>query len=508
MFVTEETCLPCHNNLVTRSGQDVSIGSDWQVSMMAHSSKDPYWQASVRREVLAHPEAKEEIQDECAACHMPMARFRAKASGRKGKIFAHLPVGPGGGHANRLAEAGVSCTMCHQIQEEGLGEERSFTGGFVVDAAQPLGGREIFGPFDVDPGRTRLMQSAAEYRPAKAEHVQRSELCASCHTLYTHTRGAGGEVVGELPEQVPYLEWRHSAYRDTRSCQSCHMPTLDGPMHLTGVLGQQRPDFSRHVFRGGNFFMLNMLNRYRAALGVKATTAGLTESSRRTTEHLETAAATVSFDSVRVREGRLVADVLIENLAGHKLPTAYPSRRAWLHVTVRDAEGEVVFESGAIRPDGSIAGNDNDEDPDRYEPHHERITAPEQVQIYEAIMADTEGDVTTGLLSAIRFVKDNRVLPRGFDKTTAPEDIAVQGAAFEDGDFVGARDRVRYAAAIDPGTGPFRVEAELVYQPIAFRWAENLLEQQAPEIDRFVDYYGSMSESSSKVLASAVQRVR
>jgi hypothetical protein len=352
------------------------------------------------------------------------------------------------------------------------------------------------------------MQSAAEYRPAKAEHVQRSELCASCHTLYTHTRGAGGEVVGELPEQVPYLEWRHSAYRDTRSCQSCHMPTLSGPMHLTGVLGQRRPDFSRHVFRGGNFFMLNMLNRYRAALGVKATTAGLTESSRRTSEHLKSAAATVSFESVRVREGRLVADVLIENLAGHKLPTAYPSRRAWLHVTVRDAEGEVVFESGAIRPDGSIAGNDNDEDPDRYEPHHERITEPEQVQIYEAIMADTEGDVTTGLLAAIRFVKDNRVLPRGFDKATASEDIAVQGAAFEDDDFVGARDRVRYAAAIDPGTGPFRVEAELVYQPIAFRWAKNLLEQQAPEIDRFVDYYDSMSESSSKVLASAVQRVR
>ena len=39
--------------------------------------------------------------------------------------------------------------------------------------------------------------------------------------------------------------------------------------------------------------------------------------------------------------------VAVENLAGHKLPTAYPSRRVWLHVTVLDGP-DVVFESGAI----------------------------------------------------------------------------------------------------------------------------------------------------------------
>ena len=57
---------------------------------------------------------------------------------------------------------------------------------------------------------------------------------------------------------------------------------------------------------------------------------------------------------------RLAFDVVVENLAGHKLPTAYSSRRAWLHVLVRDGAGRAAFESGAPRPDGSIAGNDND----------------------------------------------------------------------------------------------------------------------------------------------------
>ena len=56
-----------------------------------------------------------------------------------------------------------------------------------------------------------------------------------------------------------------------------------------------------------------------------------------------------------------MAEISIENLGGHKLPTAYPSRRVWLHLTVRDSRGNALFESGALHPDGSIEGNDNDE---------------------------------------------------------------------------------------------------------------------------------------------------
>ena len=36
------------------------------------------------------------------------------------------------------------------------------------------------------------------------------------------------------------------------------------------MLGQPRAGVSRHTFVGGNFFMLRMLNRYRAELGVVA----------------------------------------------------------------------------------------------------------------------------------------------------------------------------------------------------------------------------------------------
>ena len=118
--------------------------------------------------------------------------------------------------------------------------------------------------------------------------------------------------------------------------------------------------------------------------------------------------------------GRLEADVLVRNLGGHKLPTAYPSRRVWLAVTVENGAGRLVFSSGQVEATGAIAGNDNDQDGSRVEPHYCEIRSEDQVQIYEAIMATPAGTVTTGVLSAVSYVKDNRLLPRGFDKRTVP----------------------------------------------------------------------------------------
>ena len=124
--------------------------------------------------------------------------------------------------------------------------------------------------------------------------------------------------------------------------------------------------------------------------------------------------------------------VVVENLTGHKLPTGYPSRRAWLHVTVRDRFGRPAFESGAATPTGAIAGNDHDTDGIRYEPHYEEIRSTDQVQIYESVMVDGEGAPTTGLLRGVRYAKDNRLLPRGFNKETASADVAIHGGAVAD----------------------------------------------------------------------------
>lgn len=501
LFRTAGACMACHNGLVTADGEDVSIGTDWRASIMANSSRDPYWQAAVRREVLDHPVAQAEIEAECSTCHMPMAHVQARAQGSQPEVFAHLPVHEASSEMDRLAADGVSCTTCHQITSARLGSPESFTGGFVVDSETGVGERRIFGPFEVDDGRATVMRSASNFRPTEASHLQSSELCATCHTLYTNARGPGGEIIGELPEQVPFLEWRHSAYRDEQSCQSCHMPVVEDTMAISSVLGQPRAGFSRHVFRGGNFFMLRMLNRYRDELGVEALPNELDVSADRTVRHLQESSAHVQVDGARVDGGKLVVDVAIENRAGHKLPTAYPSRRAWIHFVARDADGSIVFESGAPQPDGLIKGNDNDVDPARFEPHYTEILSEDHVQIYEAILAGPDGKVTTGLLTAVRYIKDNRLLPRGFDKLTAEADIAVQGGAVQDDDFDDAGDRIRYVVDLAGRRGPFDVTVELWYQPIGFRWAQNLAPYDAAETKRFVRYYDAMSTASGLILA-------
>jgi hypothetical protein len=499
-FQTGAECMACHNGLTTSAGEDVSIGVSWRASMMAHSSRDPYWQGAVRREAIDHPEHAAAIEDECSICHMPMTTYPARVAGGLGKVFAHLPIGRA---TDPLAADGVSCTVCHQITDERLGSPESFTGGYVLNVASPDGPQPMFGPFEVDEGRTHVMRSATGLTPTEALHIRRSELCATCHTLFTQALDAQGRAVGRLPEQVPFLEWQHSAYNKERSCQDCHMPPVAEPTPIVSVLGEPREGLSRHTFLGGNFFMLRMLNRYRDDLGVTAPPHELEAAAMATERQLRADTATLRIADALRTGANATFTVIVRNLTGHKLPTGYPSRRAWLHVTARDAAGTVLFESGAVAATGAIAGNANDEDAGRYEPHYAEIRSADQVQIYESVMVDSNGAPTTGLLKGVRYAKDNRLLPRGFDKSTASADVAVHGEAAADADFLSGGDGVRYTVDVSRAQGPVTVEAELRFQTISFRWARNLSTYASVETKRFTSYYDSMAHGTSLAIAHA-----
>jgi hypothetical protein len=503
LFAHSGDCQACHNGLVTPAGEDVSIGTAWRATMMANSSRDPYWQAAVRRETLDHPSHAADIQDECAGCHMPMSTRISRASGRKGTLFDHLPLGaPDAPELGRFAADGVSCTVCHQIAPDGLGTRDSFNARFTVTAPAADGIRRIFGPFEVDSGRQTIMRSVTGYEQVEGPHIQESELCASCHTLITSAFGPDGQVVGSLPEQMNYQEWRHSDFRRERSCQSCHMPRTPGPIHAASVLGDERDSLARHTFVGGNAHMLRLLNRFRDELGVTALPSELEAAAAATVRQLQHETATLSLTTPQREAGRLVFDVGVTTLAGHKFPTGYPARRTWLHVVVTDDRGTTLFESGAVSEAGMIDGNAADTDGGIYEPHYDEITRPDQVQVYETVLGDRQGAPTTGLLTATQYLKDNRLLPRGFDKVTADAEIAVYGSAREDASFQGGGDRVRYAVPLPDGRR-VRVAVELRYQAIGYRWATNLMQYDAPEPKRFASYYRATAPGSTVVVATA-----
>ena len=501
MFQTSDRCVACHNGMSTTHGEELSIGFDWSSSMMANSARDPYWQASVRKEVSDHPESRLKIEDECAVCHMPIPRYEAKLTGRPVSVFAHLPL-------NHLVAKspsdGVTCSICHQITPQHLGTPESYNGNFVIASAAADGAHAEYGPYEIGPGLQQVMRSSTGgLQPQNGIQVRSSELCATCHTLITAALGDHGEVVGQLPEQMPYQEWLHSDLKDKQTCQSCHMPAVEAEVPITRVLGENRAGVRRHQFVGANFLMQRLPGRYHDELDVAAAPQDMSEAADRTIRFLQAESASISLSTPRLRGDRLEEDVTVKNRGGHKLPTAFPSRRVWLHLTVKDSNQRILFESGALREDGSIAGNDNDADPARYEPHYSEIRSADQVQIYEAILQGTQGGVTTGLLAAIGYAKDNRLLPSGFDKANAPPEIAIHGEALHDPNFSDQGHRIRYSMEVGKPTGPLELTAELWYQPIGFRWASNLKPYPAAETQTFSAFFDSMTKGNAVVLATA-----
>ncbi|MGD8601945.1 MAG: hypothetical protein PVF19_11395, partial [Gemmatimonadota bacterium] len=63
-------------------------------------------------------------------------------------------------------------------------------------------------------------------------------------------------------------------------------------------------------------------------------------------------------------------------------------------------------------------------------------------------------------------------------------------------------DRVRYAVPVGSAAGPLTVRAELWFQPIGYRWADNFDGYGTFETERFLRYYREMAESSATLVAS------
>ena len=514
-FVGSGRCALCHGNLADREDRDMSITNHWRSTMMANAAKDPFWQAKVESETSRNPAIKQVIEEKCVACHMPMAwrQFnidkQAYESG-SGDTPYDAFIKPTN-QLNSAAMDGVSCSLCHQIEDQGLGTKDNFSGKFIIDAEIPAPQRPHFGPYKETVPEP--MQTSIGYKPLYSAHTNDSALCATCHTLYTPYLDSAGNIAGEFPEQTPYLEWLHSEYGEplgtrhdiseqvgkVRLCQECHMPhsqsggvliAMPAPKEST-----EKDHFSQHHFVGGNILLLNMMQDNIDPLGITASTEKITDTKKRAADQLQRQSANLFLHGGAISKDTLTVAVAVENQVGHKLPTGFPSRRAWLHLVVQDGAGAVLFESGKPQADGIIMGDDGDEK-NLFEPHYDVISQQDQVQIYESVMQNTDGEVTHTLLRGAGYIKDNRLLPKGFDKKTAAADIAVRGAAAADENFTGGSDLVTYRIPVGNQSGPFTITAELLYTPVSHSFMQDLTQDASlPRVDRFVKLYSEADKT-------------
>jgi hypothetical protein len=270
------------------------------------------------------------------------------------------------------------------------------------------------------------------------------------------------------------------------------MPAAEGKVPTSNMAGKPKGPFMQHYFVGGNAYMIQMLSQHWDDLQVTASSDQFKDTLSRISDQLSTRTASVVIEEAQLTDSQLNVGILVESQVGHKFPAGFPSRRAWLHLVVYDGNDGVIFDSGSFDELGKISGNDNDLDASKYEAHYEVIEDPEQVQIYEAIINNVDNEVTTTLLRGSGYLKDNRLLPSGFDAGVANEDIQVRGAAAQDTDFTGGSDKIRYMVDVGDIELPLTVNVELLYQSISYRWAQNLDEYRDQEPEQFIEYYLSV----------------
>ncbi len=503
LFTGSGNCSLCHHLLYDSQGTSLSIKDDWRATMMANAATDPFWQAKVSSEIAHHPALKKIIEKKCLACHMPMAEIEALQAG--------LPVGLYPGFTdpdNKLHTAamdGVSCSLCHQIKPDKLGQPESFSGQYVLDKKTKKPARLIYGPFP-NP-ETRTMRTSVGYETTYSSPLAKSAFCAPCHTLYTPYLDAKGEIAGDFPEQTPFLEWLASDYShgsNALSCQKCHMQTVSGsiktanfaPRHVKG-----RQNFAKHYFVGGNSTMLGLLGDNVANLNLTAASSNFDQTRQRTIRQLQEDTAKLDIINKEIKNGFLKVKIRLETMTGHKFPTGIPGRRAWLHFMVIDGSGRIVFESGKVDKQGNISGNDNDIDPHQYEPHYDLISRTDQVQIYETIMANSDGVLTYTLLRAAGYLKDNRLSPAGFKKENVKDDIKVYGKAALDANFNDGSDIITYRVPVS-GSGEVFVKAELLYDTVSPAFINDLRKDKTDVIHSFLAAW-EKADKSAVVVATA-----
>lgn len=501
-FWSSGRCAGCHGYdpdglaSVDEDGNDVNVVDDWRSTMMANSARDPFWRAKVSHEVLVNPGHQVALEDKCTSCHAPQGNHAAHQAGAAHYSVADML-------ADEVAMDGVACSACHQQTADSIGLK--FSGNLTIGGNDSVAYGQYFNML------TGPMNDFVGLKPEWGEHVTEGEFCASCHTLITETADLNGNLTGNhFVEQATYHEWVNSVYEGdgeaAKSCQSCHMPRISDFVIISDNYAtlDGNPSYGLHELVGGNVFMLRLLKDNIVNLDLRANAWDFDSTIARTTEMLQLKSLDITLEQFNRTNDTAYYSVWLRNKAGHKFPSGYPSRRAYVEFVAMDEQGDTLFKSGVLRSDYEVEGQNA-----TYEPHYNTINDPEQVQIYEQVMGDVNGDVTTVLERANEPLKDNRLAPKGFKSTHYTYDtVIVAGTALSDPnwnrDDTGAEgsgtDEVFYHVPTNGYEGDLHVTARIYYQSAPPKWMKEMFAHSSPEIDEFRTMYDNADQSPVLVM--------
>ncbi|MCL4261830.1 MAG: hypothetical protein KJ069_01375 [Anaerolineae bacterium] len=436
-------CSHCHSNYSEKVPQPAEYEpwTGWQGSMMAQAGRDPVFYAALDI-AMADAQFSGEF---CLRCHLPRAWLEGRI------VSGTLAVDP---MENPIDLEGVQCEVCHRMSDPTPDESNDPRDLYVLTAtitttipisdgnATMVFDPEDYrrGPFDVvgDIGFNPHEINGAE--TIQSRYHQESAFCGTCHDIsnpllswneisQTYALNPLGQPFTDTSKMFPiertFSEWRLSQYNTPEgvyapefggnktyvvTCQDCHM------RDVTGVGGSYfgdpngmpvREDMPLHDLTGANTWVPQIIPLHPVFSATfqaePARVEALNLGIERARYMLQNAAVVTAVHSTDTNE----LTVRVTNNSGHKLPTGYvEGRRMWLQVEGYDAEGNLVYTSGA------------------YDPATGDLTLDADIQVYESkhgLTPDLAAQL--GLPSGESFhfalnniiVKDNRIPPRGFD---------------------------------------------------------------------------------------------
>jgi hypothetical protein len=449
-----------------------------------------------------------------------------------------------------LARDGISCAVCHHIADENPDDPTTFTGKFQVGPAN-----ELYGPYPSGDGFVKVgdnviprpMIASVGILPIFGAQTQKVTPCASCHTIVLPVYDSSGNQIKTEFEQTTYFEWLNSSFAPSgsspKACQTCHMPDnfegvklsfavaniedstfpripIEGPITTwpnDELILETRTDYGRHQLLGVNLFAMEMFDQFRTDLGLysqdlllpppppPSTTIidGHTNAVDGAVMQAQTATAQVTIGSATKTGGNLQSDVTVTNLAGHNLPSGVSFRRAFLDFQVLDGNGVVLWESGGTDANGVIVDTSGKQLVTEFfsptqqtiQPHFwtgNPISSDQQVEIYEEMIQDPQGQFTTSFLSLDTPVKNNRIQPLGRSSSGPNADITAPEGTGADPSYTNGCgcSVVRYQIPLTPAlANAATVQATLYYQSIPPYYLRQRAEDASgPDTQRLINF--------------------
>jgi hypothetical protein len=457
-----QQCLGCHSGYSSQIDQPAENEpwTGWAGSMMAQSGRDPVFYAALD---IANADAAF-AGEFCLRCHMPRGWLDGRSSTTDGSAMTPED------------QEGIQCEVCHRMVDPVYSDEnpaRDLTILTAITSAVTIPGNANLivdtadyrrGPFDVvaDYGFDPHVSGAGAYDTLVSPYHRDAALCGSCHDisnpLLTWDEPSQSYVLNDMnqpftdtsamfPVERTYSEWLLSDFNTPQgvalpqfggnkssvsTCQDCHMRDVTGVGGaFFGNAGSSpvRDDLPLHDLTGANNWVPTIIPQHPIFSATFNSNpdrlAALNAGTDRATAMLQNAAELdISLSGTQLM-------VTVTNNSGHKLPTGYiEGRRMWLQVEAYDANGALIYSSGAYDAATAVLTNDAN------------------LQLYEAkhgISPDLAAQLGLPAGESFHFMlnneilHDNRIPPRGYDFAAFE---AIGAAPYTNG----APDPGRYAA--------------------------------------------------------------